>query len=200
MSNSDSNTKVVFDANFNPQLATERAQAILTEAPLVDTETTGFGETDQIIEIAITDASGHVLFESRLRPTVAISPGAEGVHKISTEDLVNAPSWRDISDQIKGVLAGRSLVIFNSAYDTRMMVQTANAFNESTEWITDIKPYCAMMIAAQKYGATNKYGTISLMNATKIAGVTWKGEAHGAVADTLALVDLVKSMAGVDHE
>jgi DNA polymerase III subunit epsilon len=199
MSNPDSSTKKICDTNFNPKLATERAQAILAEAPLfLDTETTGFDETDQIIEIAITDANGHVLFESRLQPTVAICSGAQDLHKISMDDLVNAPSWRDISYQIEALLSDRSLIIFNSAYDIRMMMQTAQAFNESTEWITNIKTHCAMEIAAQKYGATNKHGTLSLMNASARAGVTWKG----AVADTLALVDLVQAMAVavIDHE
>ena len=81
-----------------------------------------------------------------------------------------------------------------------MMMQTENAFNKPTEWTADIKRHCAIEIAAQKYGPTNKCGTISLINDAAHAGVKWKGSAHSAVADTLALVDLVQAMAVVGHE
>ncbi|MGO2235938.1 MAG: hypothetical protein ACTH5B_17865 [Marinomonas sp.] len=79
-------------------------------------------------------------------------------------------------------------------------MQTENAFNKPTEWTADIKRHCAIEIAAQKYGPTNKCGTISLINAAAQTVVKWKGSAHSAVADTLALVDLVQAMAVVGHE
>lgn len=45
------------------------------------------------------------------------------------------------------------------------------------------------------YGATNQYGTISLANACIEAGVSWKGAAHSAEADTLATLDLINKIA-----
>lgn len=43
--------------------------------------------------------------------------------------------------------------------------------------------YCAMELAAGYYGATNRYGTISLASAASQAGLTWEGLAHSAIAD-----------------
>ncbi|EIY2155925.1 3'-5' exonuclease, partial [Escherichia coli] len=45
----------------------------LSLAPLfLDTETTGLDNTAEALEIGLTDASGQVVFETRLKPTVAI--------------------------------------------------------------------------------------------------------------------------------
>lgn len=56
-----------------------------------------------------------------------------------------------------------------------MMMQTENAFNKTTEWIAEIKRHCTIDIAAQKYGPTNKCGTISLINDAAHAGEKGKG-------------------------
>lgn len=45
----------------------------LSLAPLfLDTETTGLDNTAEALEIGLTDAAGQVVFETRLKPTVAI--------------------------------------------------------------------------------------------------------------------------------
>ena len=43
---------------------------------IVDTETTGLGADDQVIEVAVVDASGKVLVERLVRPTCPIHPRA----------------------------------------------------------------------------------------------------------------------------
>ena len=40
-----------------------------------------------------------------------------------------------------------------------------------------------MELAAGYYGATNRYGTISLTSAASQVGLTWEGLAHSAIAD-----------------
>ena len=54
-----------------------------------------------------------------------------------------------------------------------------------------------MGLAVAMYGATNRYGTISLAAAMSLAGVTWRGQAHSAIGDVLATVDLLQSIAQV---
>ncbi|HDY0906846.1 TPA: hypothetical protein RO451_005154 [Escherichia coli] len=47
------------------------------------------------------------------------------------------------------------------------------------------------------YGATNRYGTISLASAASQAGLTWEGQAHSAIADARMAAGVVKgSFAG----
>lgn len=182
----------------NEAIASCRAVHWLSENPLfLDTETTGLGDKAQILELAISDAQGTILFETRLRPTVPIDPEAESVHGITAESLANSPTWPEVSAQVRKILCGRSLVIFNSDFDTRMFRQTAAAFGEPVEWVSELKTYCAMYLAADVFGPTNRHGSISLANAVYSAGVTWQGTAHGAVADTLTTVELVKAIAGI---
>lgn len=50
---------------------------------IVDTETTGLGPDDQIVELAVAGLNGGALINRRLRPAVAINPEAALIHGIS---------------------------------------------------------------------------------------------------------------------
>lgn len=150
---------------------------------VLDTETTGLGLDDQIIEMAIVDLHGVVLFDQSLRPTVPIDPEAEAVHGITMESLMTAPQWPGIANQLETVLRDKSVVIYNSPFDLAMLRQTAAAFDDPAPWIDELDVTCAMMIAADIYGPTNKYGTISLTNAVAAAGLQFVGKAHSALGD-----------------
>lgn len=71
----------------------------------------------------------------------------------------------------------------------------AAAYGQTVEWLDECLTHCAMYLAADTYGATNRYGTISLANATDRANVQWEGEAHTALADVQATIALVKTIA-----
>lgn len=176
--------------------ASREAHNLLELAPIfLDTETTGLGEDAQIIEIALTDTSGKVLLESRLRPTIPIEEGATEVHGISIEDLANAPIWPEIAAVVEAILAKRVCVIFNSAFDSRIIENTAKAYNLSSLWFQKVDTRCAMSLAVDYFGATNRYGTISLVKAMDFAGVKFQGKAHKASVDAKATADLVQAIA-----
>lgn len=161
----------------------------------LDTETTGLGEKAQVIEIAVYDNNDNEVFYSKIKPTVTIDAGAQNVHGISLESLNDAPSWPDISDKLQACLIGHPVIIFNSKFDIKLLQQTATAFDDPAPWITKLTTHCAMYLAADCYGATNQYGSISLTNAMRAAGVKWRGDAHSASGDVLATLDLVKAIA-----
>ncbi|HDS1678998.1 3'-5' exonuclease [Pseudomonas putida] len=170
----------------------------LANAPLVlDAETTGLGTEAQIIELAIADVDGNLLFNSRIRPNVPIEPAAADVHRIRAEELQHCPTWLEVAGRVKALLTGRPIVTFNSAFDRRLLIQTANAFHDDHSWLATCQVHCAMGLAVAMYGATNRYGTISLAAAMSLAGVTWRGQAHSAIGDVLATVDLLQSIAQV---
>ncbi len=50
-------------------------------------------------------------------------------------------------------------------------------------------------VAAAYFGATNKYGSISLSNAMAECGVEFEGKAHSASADAVATVRVVQYVA-----
>lgn len=182
----------------NRAVASGIARTWLQEAPLfLDTETIGLDCDAQIIELAVADAGGNVLLETRLRPTVAVEPEALAVHGIDDAALANAPSWPDIATEVQQHLRGRVVVMFNADFDSRMVRQTAAAFGPPARWWREVDARCAMYLAADTFRPTNRYGTISLAEATAYAGVTWARPAHSAAADALATAGLVKAIAAI---
>lgn len=130
----------------------------MVQSCFLDTETTGLGDDAQLVEIAITDSDGMVLFESFCKPTVLVEAGAAAIHGISNEQLIGAPTWPDIVNQVQQVLMGKTVVIFNVDFDIRILNQTSQAYGLCSKWIGELVTDCAMMRAAARYGATNKYG------------------------------------------
>ncbi|WP_370656558.1 3'-5' exonuclease, partial [Klebsiella pneumoniae] len=53
----------------------------------LDTETTGLDDHAELVEIAVVNEDGCVLFESFCRPTVPVDPGAQAVHGIGDDVL-----------------------------------------------------------------------------------------------------------------
>jgi len=61
-------------------------------------------------------------------------------------------------------------------------------------WILGLDTECAMYRAADAFGATNQYGTISLINAAAAAGVEFQGKAHSAAGDAATTAELWRCM------
>ncbi len=102
------------------------ARAWLARRPLyLDTETTGLGRDDEIVEIAILEHDGTPLIDTRLRPRKPIPPEATRVHGIGPLDVQHAPAWPAMQQAVCAALHGRALVIYNANFDLRMLVQTA---------------------------------------------------------------------------
>ncbi|EFH5784074.1 exonuclease [Escherichia coli] len=104
----------------------------LSLAPLfLDTETTQ-GNTAEVLEIGLADAAGQVVFETRLKPTVAIKAQAAVVHGFNELALCSAPSWTDAAPQLRHAIGGRPVIIFNARFDTLILKQIAAALHVET--------------------------------------------------------------------
>ncbi|WP_436883053.1 3'-5' exonuclease [Enterobacter asburiae] len=173
-----------------------KAHTWLSQAPLfLDTETTGLGDNAEALEIGLTDTSGRVVFETRLKPTVAIEPQAVAVHGIDESALNGEPSWPGIAQELRHTIGLRPLIIFNAAFDTRILKQTAAAYGDPAEWLDVLTVHCAMELAADYFGATNRYGTISLASAASQAELTWDDRAHSAIVDARMTARVVNFIA-----
>ncbi|HCE2641706.1 TPA: 3'-5' exonuclease [Vibrio parahaemolyticus] len=170
-------------------------EKLMASSPLVlDTETSGLSSVDQVIEIGICDLSGRVLMEQRIKPTVAISEGAFEKHGISLSELSDSPSWPDVLEEVKSILSDRKVIIFNSGFDLAMLSQTCAAFNLDSSWLETLDVKCAMELCALAFGSTNRYGSISLEDASYFAQAEWKGEAHSAIADSIMTADILNNI------
>lgn len=94
---------------------------------LLDTETTGLGTADQVIELGILGLDGTVLLDTLVRPTCRISPKATEVNGITEEQVAAAPSWAVVWRQAEPLLKGKRLIAYNAAFDVRMLKQSCRA-------------------------------------------------------------------------
>lgn len=167
---------------------------------IVDTETTGFSSTDEVIEIAAIDTSGAHLFFSRVKPKNPIPEEAQRYHKITNTDVAFCPTWPDLHERIEALLRGRPIIAYNSDYDSRLINQSAMGWGLQPIW-ADWK--CAMKLFARFYqepgparyqAAGDNWKWQKLIKAVKFCKAQEREE-HRAINDCLMTLDVLKYMA-----
>ena len=91
---------------------------------IVDTETTGFGKSDRIVEIAVVLMDGTEIineWETLVNPERDISNS--DIHGITSNQVSMAPTFKDISSSLAGLLDDRIIVAHNISFDKRMLAQ-----------------------------------------------------------------------------
>ena len=108
------------------------AQKMIATPPsnwlILDTETTGLDEDAEIVQICVTDGAGNVLMDNLLcAPFGKIPAAATAVHHITDEMVKHAPSFFERYKELSALAAGRIVVIYNKAYDMRLIDQDWHA-------------------------------------------------------------------------
>jgi len=92
---------------------------------IFDCETTGTDRLqDQVIELCVQHGLGDDAPSRtwRIKPSVAIHPGAQAVHGITLAELAEAPSFAQLADEIAGVFAETDVIVgYNIAFDIDML-------------------------------------------------------------------------------
>jgi DNA polymerase-3 subunit epsilon len=160
----------------------------------LDTETTGFGPRAEIVDIAVVNGAGQVLFESLVQPTRRIPAEVIAIHGITNADVKDAPAWCDLYDALLGVLAGRRIVVYNVTFDRQMVNQSCAQYAldaPEADW------ECAMKRYAGFHGNWDPgrrwYRFVKLERAVLTFGAEPGG--HRAAADALACRAVVLGMA-----
>jgi DNA polymerase-3 subunit epsilon len=175
---------------------------IVRKLVYLDTETTGIGPNDNILEIAIVDDDGNILADTLVKPVGTISPEAYAVHKISDGMVQDAPRWGDVWGDMETLLADRLVGIYNADFDLRMMQQS-----HSVNWLKWTPPegmetFCIMKLYAQYYGKWNprrgNFRWQSLDAASRQCGIALKNT-HRAKDDTLLAKAILHYMADQDY-
>jgi len=179
--------------------AIKRAREYLNNKPVfLDTETTGTGPNDNILEIAVVDHNGTVLVDSLIRPVGAIHPDAARVHGITVDMVAEAPRWGEVWEQVEMVLAGRMVGIYNADFDLRLMQQSHTRSWMNWHQPDGMQPFCLMKLYAQFYGQWNSrrgnYRWQSLDKAGEQCGIPLPNS-HRAKDDTLLTRALLAYMA-----
>lgn len=82
---------------------------------IVDCETTGIEYGFEIVELAVMNLSGDVLFQSLVKPRQPIPTDAQRVHGITDAAVACAPSFAEVWPRVRPILAGRTKIAFNAA-------------------------------------------------------------------------------------
>ncbi|CAN2242297.1 DNA polymerase III epsilon subunit, exonuclease domain [actinobacterium SCGC AAA044-D11] len=128
---------------------------------VVDTETTGFGKNDRILEIGIVLVDGNEIvqeWETLINPERDISNS--NIHGITSELVSLAPTFSEVIDEISGFLDDRIFVAHNVAFDSKML---EFEFNKADKLIDFGKPFCTLQATKMKLEkACEEYGVKNL--------------------------------------
>ena len=183
--------------------ATEKARLIMQQDPLIlDTETTGLGRDAEICEIAVIDARGRTLVDQFIKPFKLIPADATGIHGITNDDVSEAPHFGQVWPQLATILLERTVVIYNSEYDLRLLRQSGVAAGiDLMGALLSItrNTFCAMELYAQYHGASDGYHQSytwqRLEAAGQQCGITPPPDLHRARADTELTLKVMEHMA-----
>jgi DNA polymerase-3 subunit epsilon len=168
------------------------------EFVIVDTETTGFEVTDEVIQIGVIDHTGAVVLDTLIRPTQPIRNSQ--YHHITDDTVKDAPTFPDAYVRIKAAVEGKRILAYNTSYDTRMLNQVCA--KHGLELFIWVQPGCVMEQYAEFHGEWNDYhGNYrwqKLRQAVTQMGLEFEGSEHNAVADCRATLALLRAMAAFE--
>lgn len=150
---------------------------------ILDTETTGLGNDDEIVEIAIIDMTGEALLHTKTYTEVPISPEASYINGIHNSDLINMPTIKELNGTINELFKNKTILIFNEDFDVRMLYQSG--------FEGDIKSKCLMNLY-MNYVDSERW--IGLQRAMDYEGIDIIQD-HSALGDCLCCLELIKKIA-----
>lgn len=173
---------------------------------ILDTETTDLD--GYLVQLAIIDTAGNVLFDSLINPQAEVSVGARQVHGITDEQLSTAPTFSAIADDVTALLRGRRVVTYNASFDrgifqneiARLARQEAEAggllgmeahsfgLQAVRTWCKAIRWRCAMELWSQFVGDWSEYHQ----------SYRWQplpGGDHSALGDARACLAVLRTIA-----
>lgn len=161
----------------------------MSTAVVLDTETTGFGDDDRVIELCIVRWSdGEVLFHQHFNPGRTLSSDIVKITGITDEFLADKPSFREHVLTIIDLLEPAEAVVgYNPAFDRRMLDAEFVRSSMKITWPT-------LVCAKRTWDVCEPRPDRGLQNAYRrfVDPAGFEG-AHGARADALATRDVLRA-------
>jgi len=161
-----------------------------------DTETTGTGKKDEIVQIGILNQDGEVVLNTLVKPTITIPSNVTKIHGIDNVDVEDAPTMDELYIKLSTLIAGQDLVAYNIDFDWRMMQQSLAKYQ-----LPLFRPkalHCAMKQYAKFWGERSTYNQSykwqKLGNAAKQQRIPVVN-AHDALGDSVMTLKLIQKMA-----
>ena len=171
--------------------------------PLViflDTETTGVRPTDDVIDLAMVDCAGDVVYEQLFKPQLTISSEVIGVHGITNRMVADAPDWSEHYQAIRNLMHGRVVVAYNADFDRGMLESACSRRGlptiEPAAWVCAMEAYAAFNGEASWHRPGFRW--MSLEKATRRLKIP--KPTHRAVSDARACRAVVMALARMELE
>lgn len=162
----------------------------------LDTETTGLGKRDEIVQIAIVDQNGKKALNELIKPTIPIPSEASRIHGIYDRKVEYAVSFEAIHDRLSEILTDQVVIAYNMDFEWRMMQQSGAKYGLSDIQM-DKKSGCVMKQYARYKGTAGRrreYKWHKLGNAIVQEGLEVLN-AHDALDDARMTLALIRKMA-----
>jgi DNA polymerase III epsilon subunit-like protein len=160
---------------------------------VLDTETTGLGRRDEIIEIAVVDAVGHTLIETLVFPRSGHIPTeATRVHGITLDHLAGAPTWPTVAEPLRDALSGRRVLAWNAPFDERMARQSSRHWRLPHQ----LPAFeCAMRASAMARGVAS--GKLKLASVGRELELLTDSQTHRSADDARLTLAVLRRLAGL---
>ena len=172
-------TKQFYTPQLHPHEFNERAL-------IIDTETVGAGPQIEIIEIALGDVRGNIVYNTLVRPVFNPLPAPSKHKRFGRAEFESAPLWPDVWPQLAPLIDGQLLIAYNAAFDRRALAATCARYRQSS---TERGWRCALQLVKQALG-TKK--SLTLGDACARYGL--EGGNHRAARDVQAVCSLLNAL------
>ncbi len=163
----------------------------LLEHPIcfLDTETTGLGYSDRIVEISICRVEGQQeqWLTSLIDPVwVKLSDKASEISGITSADLEGAPMLDELAPRIAELVSGAYIVAHNAAFDRRMLEAGWRDLPETAPKLSPMGWVCSQQLTKEHLPGLKTYSLQGLVTALALPSHT----AHRAEGDVRTLMAL----------
>lgn len=161
---------------------------------ILDTETTGHKQAE-VIEIAVIDLRGRVLFDELIRPRrMEMNRYAERVHGIKLGMLKDRPRLPELLPVLEPILRSSLVLAWNSGFDALMIERSCRI------WELEPIPFeheCAMRLYAGLHGRSS-YALHDAIADQGLDALFREHRSHRALGDVRLVRELLRSsVAGV---
>src|SRR5215216_6370936 len=153
---------------------------------IIDTETVGAGPSVEIVELALGDCSGRILFHTLVRPVYNRLPRTTPVQRFDRAEFETAPDWVEVWAALAPLVDNKLLIAYNAAFDRRALA----AMCERNRQTSDERGWrCAMQLVKRALGIKKN---LTLAEACARYGL--EGGNHRADVDVLATCRLLRKI------
>jgi DNA polymerase III epsilon subunit-like protein len=159
---------------------------------IIDTETTGILSKEpetEVVQISIINTKGQPVLSLLVNPGRPVPLVVQKIHGITTEDVRDAPTFKDIAPLLYQTLEGKHLVAYNAKFDIHLV---CHLFQKYKCPIPKFEVSCAMEEYSKWCGVW--WSSKDSYRWQKLPKLAY-GKAHDALTDCMSTLELLKLMA-----